>query len=78
MLKNSPVTHIIPNRQRWTGRLCFLALLLTLSLTSLKQTASAQTCFEQCQQTYLQCVQSSPPNPALCDDRYDDCLVGCM
>jgi hypothetical protein len=78
MLNDSPVTHRIRNRQRWAVRFWFLALLLTLSLTSLKLTASAQTCFEQCQQTYLQCIQSSPPNPALCDDRYDNCLVGCM
>ena len=66
------------NRQRWGARFFILALLLTLSLTSLKLTASAQSCFEACQQAYAQCLASFPEDQARCDDRYDACLIGCM
>jgi hypothetical protein len=74
-LQGVPLTR---NRQRWGARLFLLALLLTLSLTSLKLTASAQGCFEQCQQAYAQCLAAFPQDPARCDDRYDACLIGCM
>lgn len=65
------------NRQRWGARFFLLALLLTLSLTSLKQTASA-TCFEECQQAYSECLITFPTDPTRCEDRLDACLIGCM
>ena len=78
MYKTLQGMFITRPRQRWGARLFLLALLLTLSLTSLKLTASAQTCFESCQQAYAQCLISFPEDPGHCDDRYDDCLIGCM
>ena len=66
------------NRQHLGTRFCLsLALLLTLSLTSFKLTASAQVCFDQCQQAYVQCLHSEG-YPLLCDDQYDLCLEACM
>lgn len=58
----------------WT-RFFALALFLTLSLTSLKSTASAQSCIHQCQQQYAQCVAAELG--LICDVMYDSCIEGC-
>jgi hypothetical protein len=62
------------------ARLCLVALLLALGLTSLLSTASAQECLDQCLQAYVQCLYNANGDPAMeaiCDDRYDECIEDC-
>ena len=63
------------NRKLFWARFFTLALLLTLSLTSLRSTASAQSCFQQCQQQYSQCLAAELG--LICDIMYDSCIEDC-
>ena len=65
------------NRKFFAARFFRLVLYLALILTSIQTTASAQNCADQCQQAYVQCL-ASMVDPAICDDRYEACFVGCM
>lgn len=77
------LSGVLSTSLRWLFWACFflLALFLALSLTSLQPIASAQSCFDQCQQEYVQCLNSSTEDPvmdAICDDRYDACFGNCL
>jgi hypothetical protein len=68
------------NRQLFAARLVLAALLLALSLTSLQPTASAQSCVQQCERSYVECLHAATgdPGPMLtCDDAYDSCWQAC-
>jgi hypothetical protein len=64
------------NRPLFGARFRILALLIALSLTALQQTASAQSCAQQCQESYALCMRAGPG--LFCDDMYDACLEACM
>jgi hypothetical protein len=69
------------NRQLNWVLFSILALFMALRLTSLQETASAQSCGQQCQQGYVQCLNGAMGDPgpmAMCDDRYDACSASCM
>jgi hypothetical protein len=63
------------NKHLFKARFCLLALLIALSLTSLQQTASAQSCAQQCQESYAVCLRAGLG--LFCDDMYDACLESC-
>lgn len=64
------------NRKLSRTRLLIIASLLMLCLTSLQSTASAQNCFQQCQQEYVACQRAGLG--LICDDIYDGCIQSCI
>jgi hypothetical protein len=69
------------NRQFYRALFLLLALFMALRLTTLQETASAQSCAQQCQQAYVRCLNGSMGDPgpmAMCDDLYDSCSGSCM
>jgi hypothetical protein len=64
------------NKHLFGARFRLLALLIALSLTALQQTASAQSCAQQCQESYAICLRAGPS--LFCDDMYDACLEACV
>lgn len=59
---------------------CLALLLLTLATARLLPVASAQTCYLQCQETYVGCLFNANGNASaadICDDNYDACLEAC-
>lgn len=63
------------NKHFFAARFRILALLIALSLTSLHQTALAQSCAQQCQESYVVCLRAG--QGLFCDDMYDACLEAC-
>jgi hypothetical protein len=69
------------NRRSYWVFFFLLAFYMALRLTALQETASAQSCAQQCQQAYVQCLNGAGGDPvqmARCDDRYDSCSGACM
>jgi hypothetical protein len=63
------------NKRLFKARFLIFALLIALSLTSLQQTALAQSCAQQCQESYAVCLRAGLG--LFCDDMYDACLEAC-
>jgi hypothetical protein len=63
-------------------RILVFGFLILLSLTTLAVNTFGQVaCFDQCQQQLASCLQLAQSNPLLeasCQDRYDDCIEGCL
>ncbi|HYP27827.1 MAG TPA: hypothetical protein VE262_14010 [Blastocatellia bacterium] len=65
-----------------SARSWMLALVLLIGPAAHSPAAYAQpSCFYQCQQELLRCMDESennPPSQALCQDNYDTCAEACM
>ena len=58
-----------------------LPLIVAIGLGIFQGSAIAQTCWQECEQAYIDCLHAARGDDgpmALCDDRYDACFAACF
>ena len=74
-------TYANLRRKLFSPRFFTLMLMLALCLASVRATASAQTCWEDCQRNLANCLLAAAGDPAQevrCQNNYDKCGQDCM
>jgi hypothetical protein len=74
-------TFVKPGRKLFSARLLTLMLMIGLCMASVTSNASAQTCWEACQQTFISCLVAAGGDSvqeARCQNDYDKCGQDCM
>lgn len=71
-----------PGSKLLSARLPIMALLVLLTVMSLKGTALGDAgCFDRCEQSFSRCLvmaQGNPTTEALCQDNFDECSEICL